>query len=167
MAPYQMYKIEKYMRHNSVLMAPDYDEWNFLYCLLRLLYPHQKEAAYSTLKKDHFHKFDLKGISAPLDLKGVSRLHKQNPWLNATFHFVHTEHSDGKTPYAKIGDGPNRYHFLFTRDKMEDDETIHFYFYAILKFDAFLTPKRGGRQQGKKNLSYYCYNCYDDIYATF
>ena len=134
MAPYQMYKIEKYMRHNSVLMAPDYDEWNFLYCLLRLLYPHQKKAHFSALKEEHFNKFNLKGISAPLDFKAVSRLHKQNPWLNATFHFVYTEHGDGKTPYAKIGDGPNRYHFLFTRDKMEDDEKAPLCSCALYKF---------------------------------
>ena len=153
--------IEAFKDTQSVLMMKDYDEWCFLWALIRLVYPEERRTHYAKLRDKYFNKFDLRGITAPLTLRSISRLHKQNPWLDATFIFVYTDERH-TTPYAVMGKGQNYYGFLFTKT-LTADKKLEFHFYAILDVDAFLTKRydntaRKIRQQDHKK--YFCYQCH-------
>ena len=145
--------IKQFKNTRSVLMMKDYDEWCFLWALIRLVYPKDRHTHYKQLRDKYFNKFDLRGITAPLTLKSISRLHKQNPWLDATFVFVYSDREYPKCTYASIGNGHNHYSFLFTKTFTPD--ILHFY--AILDVDVFLTKSYKGCKSGKK---YFCYNCH-------
>ena len=132
--------IKEFERIMSVLMKKDYDEWCFLWALIRLVYPQDRHTHYKKLRDKYLSKFDLRGITAPLTFKSISRLHKQNPWLNATFVFVYTDPAHKKTPYASIGKGQNFYSFLFTKTNITE-QTVDLHFYALLDVDAFLTKR--------------------------
>ena len=149
--------IEAFKDTQSVLMMKDYDEWCFLWALIRLVYPEERHTHYAKLRDKYFNKFDLRGITAPLTLRSISRLHKQNPWLNATFIFVYTDEQENY-PYAVMGKGQNYYGFLFTKI-LTADKKLEFHFYAILDVDVFLTKKYDGAtgkiERDKKK--YFCY----------
>ena len=153
--------IKEFENTMSVLMKKDYDEWCFLWALIRLVYPQDRHTHYKKLRDKYFNKFDLRGITAPLTFKSISRLHKQNPWLNATFVFVYTDPAHKKTPYASIGNGQNFYSFLFTKTNITE-QTVDLHFYALLNVDAFLTKRYDGAGQKNKqhDKKYFCYNCH-------
>ena len=130
--------IKEFMGTKSVLMKKDYDEWCFLWALIRLVYPQDRHTHYKKLRDKYLSKFDLRGITAPLTFKSISRLHKQNPWLDATFVFVYTDPAHKKTPYTSIGKGQNFYSFLFTKTNITE-QTVDLHFYALLDVDSFLT----------------------------
>ena len=95
--------IKEFMGARSVLMKKDYDEWCFLWALIRLVYPQDRHTHYKKLRDKYLSKFDLRGITAPLTFKSISRLHQQNPWLNATFLFVYLDPENKKYLYSSIG----------------------------------------------------------------
>ena len=153
--------IEEFENNRSVLIKKDYDEWCFLYALLRLVYPQDRHTHYKKLRDKYFNKFDLRGITAPLTFKSISRLHKQNRWLNATFVFVYTDPQHKKSPYACIGKGQNFYSFLFTSLPITDRK-VDLHFYALLNVDAFLTKRYDitSQKNKKRDTKYFCYNCH-------
>ena len=150
--------IEQFKNTRSVLMMKDYDEWCFLWALIRLVYPKDRHTHYKQLRDKYFNKFDLRGITAPLTLKSISRLHKQNPWLDATFVFVYSDREYPKCTYASIGNGHNHYSFLFT--KTFNPDILHFY--AILDVDVFLTQSYKGKKKSQKILLLQLPSCLQD-----
>ena len=153
--------IKEFMGTRTVLMKKDYDEWCFLWALIRLVYPQDRHTHYKKLRDKYLSKFDLRGITAPLTFKSISRLHKQNPWLDATFVFVYTDPAHKKAPYASIGKGQNFYSFLFTKTNITE-QTVDLHFYALLNVDIFLTKRYdgAGRKNKKDQTKYFCYNCH-------
>ena len=153
--------IKEFMGTRTVLMKKDYDEWCFLWALIRLVYPQDRHTHYKKLRDKYLSKFDLRGITAPLTFKSISRLHKQNPWLDATFVFVYTDPAHKKAPYASIGKGQNFYSFLFTKTNITE-QTVDLHFYALLNVDAFLTKgyDGAGQKNKKDQTKYFCYNCH-------
>ena len=154
--------IKEYKDSMSVLMKKDYDEWCFLWALIRLVYPQDRHTHYKKLRDKYLSKFDLRGITAPLTFKSISRLHQQNPWLDATFVFVYTDPAHKKSPYASIGKGQNFYSFLFTKTKITE-QTVDLHFYALLDVDTFLTKSfnnKARKKYRKDHKKYFCYNCH-------
>ena len=134
----------------SILTRQDYDEYNFIYALLRLLFPQEKRTAFSTLKAKYFDKFDLHGVKAPLGFRDIKKLVKQNSWIDATVNLVYFS---GKQcfPFKLIGQGSKVLSFLFIRESSPDGFTSHFF--PIVDFDTFMTPVT---QKGRKQKKHWC-----------
>ena len=66
----------------SVITHTEYDAYNFLYCLIRHLYPNDKDKHYKALKTKYFSRFNLSDIQFPCQFKDIEKLYKHNSFLH-------------------------------------------------------------------------------------
>ena len=78
----QRLKLPQLEKTKSIITAHDYDEYNFLYTLLRSKYPQFKNSFYTKLKSEFLHKFNLSNVCFPITPCQLEKFIRQNEWLD-------------------------------------------------------------------------------------
>lgn len=165
-------KIPNFEESKSILTQPEYDDYNFLYTVIRAKFPQCKKMVYSKLKAKFFYKFNLSNLKFPITPGELEKFIKQNQWLDIKLCVLN--YFENKFyPNQILGTGKQRICVVFTkaytpyRAKFKEDmgsnydlaNRTHYHFFLVNNPDALLSSTL------KNETSYYskrffCLNCF-------
>ena len=168
----QRLKLPQLEKTKSVLTAHDYDNYNFLYCILRAKFPKLQNSFYTKLKKEFLHKFNLSNLCFPITPDKLEKFINQNEWLDiklCVLNFFENKFY----PNQVLGKGKQRICVVFTRARTQYQakyagdmgsnydlaNRTHYHFFLVKNPDALLSSTFKG-ELSYYSKSFFCLNCF-------
>ena len=159
-------------KSKSVITQHHYDNYNFLYCILRSKFPHYKNMLYTKLKTKFFYKFNLSNLEFPITPSQLGKFMEQNDWLDIKLCVLNL-FENKFYPNQVLGTGKQRICVVFNRaytpyrakfpgDMGQGHELAnrtHFHFFLVKNPDALLSSTfKNDSSYYSKN--FFCLNCF-------
>ena len=177
--------VPEYLRQcRSVKWSPVYDERNFLYCVIRHLWPDTANVDhYRRLPSRYVRKFNLEGVNFPINFKRINNFVKKNKHLPMTIRiFFESEHEVCVLDtFSNIRDKRKRFKNVLNllliksdceisscKEKGGIDASIssmkdlnhQHHFFTIKKIRTFLNARKQGLEKAdSRTIYYYCEVC--------